>query len=967
MLEIGVERHGIAALEVVGLAVDLEPHGALEHEAHLAAAGLVHAIASGNAGAARELVFRDGDTLSGEIRRDERYVVAIAAGGGPFGRAHDGRRRCLVEAQELREREIEPVRDTAGGGERGRRLAALDLREHRSGDAAARREVAQRQLHPLAQALDTGADDRHLYTIADRCMSHSAVRCLQMPRLVRMLVPIAVLLVGAVGSAPAAARAPVSIEVALTRGAHPRALIRSARGLHTGSVATITNLRVLVLRSRHPARLIERLRPLAGVAAIARARAFLPSTDTEIDLDSLTGIPYSWAYDAVAAGPAIAAVGGGSSFPVAVVDTGVDVNEPDLAGRISTLRHDTASGGSDVTDHIGHGTMVAGVISMVDGNGIGGRGIAGATQVVPIRVTTTGVFFSDAVARSIVWAVNHGVRVINLSLGGHDLESPALTRALAYASDHDALLVAAAGNDGDRGNQISYPAAQLGAAHGGWSTGLSVAATRPDGSAAAFSTFNRFVSVAAPGAGAADCPGGVFSTLPSEGAKSFADDPANCDSLFGVPGDAVGGRYAYAQGTSFSAPIVSAVAALVLQANPALHADQVADVIRRSAHQTVGAGWNPHTGDGVVDALAAVTLARQYDTVAPALTFGVAREGSSVIASVAGEDRTGSGEALAGPGRSTVETSTDGRDFHVRSAARAASLRSTVPLRPGARIWVEGTTCDALHNCATRVSGPFHGVRAAPAVRFALSGSPGHVFHLKVHLTSLANSYSAAVRLESWNGHAYRLFQTVRLPFGGTVIAKEHVAGAGLYRLRARLVRGPSGTRARPRSSCASPEGSPALAAGGVERECAGRAAAGVVRAPGADPHGPVGGGQQDAIVRRRLAPHRHGLVGGGARADEPARLADRLARALPVVAEAEQPPGEWLSILRCVVEVPVFDHVARVPARGAHQRRIRAERRESVLDAIAVHERDHALLDALIRTGLDRRRRGLARRHDDE
>jgi hypothetical protein len=390
-----------------------------------------------------------------------------------------------------------------------------------------------------------------------------------------------------------------------------------------------------------------------------------------------------------------------------------------------------------------------------------------------------------------VWAVNHGVRVINLSLGGHDLESPALTRALAYAFRHDALLVAAAGNDGERGNQLSYPAALLGARHGGWSTGLSVGATRPDGTSASFSTFNKAVSVAAPGAGAADCPGGVFSTLPSEGTRTFADDPGNCDSLFGVAGDAIGGRYAYAQGTSFSAPIVSAVASLVLQANPALHADQVADVIRRSARQTVGSGWNSHTGAGLVDALAAVTLARQYDTVSPTISFGVVRAGSSMVTSITGLDEAGPGEALAGPGRTTVETSTDDREFHVLSAAAASPLQTAVPLRPGARIWIRGTTCDGLHNCTTRESGPFRGPQAAPGVRLQLSGYPGHLFHLKVRLTALPNSYKARVRVEAWNGHGYRPIQTLRLPFGATVIVKERVPATGSYRLRARLLRGP--------------------------------------------------------------------------------------------------------------------------------------------------------------------------------
>src|SRR4029077_5687119 len=103
---------------------------------------------------------------------------------------------------------------------------------------------------------------------------------------------------------------------------------------------------------RRPAALIARLRAHPGVTAVARARELRPAADTEVDIDPNTGIPYSWAFDAVNAGPAIAAVGGGSSFPVGIIDTGVDTDEPDLAGRIATLRHD-ASGGQDVTDKVG--------------------------------------------------------------------------------------------------------------------------------------------------------------------------------------------------------------------------------------------------------------------------------------------------------------------------------------------------------------------------------------------------------------------------------------------------------------------------------------------------------------------------------------------------------------------------------------------------------------------------------------
>ena len=225
------------------------------------------------------------------------------------------------------------------------------------------------------------------------------------------------------------------VEIALDRTADTASLIRAARGLHVGPVRQIAPLRVVVMRTRRPAALIARLRAHPGVTAVAPARELRPAADTEVDIDPSTGIPYSWAFDAVNAGPAIAAVGGGSSFPVGIIDTGVDTERARSRRphRDPSPRRD--DGGQDVTDKVGHGTMVAGVIAMVAGNGIGGRGIAGATQIVPIRVSTTGLFFSDAVAQSIVWAVDHGVRVVNMSLGGTELVSPALSRAMAYAAE----------------------------------------------------------------------------------------------------------------------------------------------------------------------------------------------------------------------------------------------------------------------------------------------------------------------------------------------------------------------------------------------------------------------------------------------------------------------------------------------------------------------------------------------------
>ena len=265
-------------------------------------------------------------------------------------------------------------------------------------------------------------------------------------------------------------------------------------------------------------------------------------------LDPATGRSYDWAYEAVHATEGIAGAGGGApNAPVAVVDTGVDIAHPDLAGRLLP-GHDVLGAGS-VRDLVGHGTFVAGLISAIDGNGIGGRGVAGATPVLPVRVSTgTGITSAD-LAAGIVAAVDGGARVINVSIGGPRL-SIAERDALDYAASHDVLVVASAGNSAEEGNPLEYPAAALGGDAGGWSPGLSVGASGPDGLPAPFSTHNRAVSLVAPGAGAGPCDDGVYSTIPTGPASLWAG--GRCDRIFAPPAHGAG-RYAYAQGTSFSA------------------------------------------------------------------------------------------------------------------------------------------------------------------------------------------------------------------------------------------------------------------------------------------------------------------------------------------------------------------------------------------------------------------------------
>jgi len=228
---------------------------------------------------------------------------------------------------------------------------------------------------------------------------------------------------------------------------------------------------------------------------------------------------------------------------IAVVDTGANLRTPDLAGR-HVQTYDVRSRGHDVHDPSNHGTIVASIVARADRR----------ARLLVIRAGSAGGAFSYAnEAAAIRYAVDHGARVVNLSLGGPRTSSTERA-AVRYAIAHGVLLVAAAGDD--YAGQPEYPAALLGA------DGLAVAAIRPDGSHADFSNTGPWVSIAAPGE----------------------------------------------EGTSFAAPLVSAAAALVWQANPRLTLRQVVDVLEQTA--SGGGVRTDELGFGVVDAAAAVARAR---------------------------------------------------------------------------------------------------------------------------------------------------------------------------------------------------------------------------------------------------------------------------------------------------------------------------------------------------------------------
>ena len=239
---------------------------------------------------------------------------------------------------------------------------------------------------------------------------------------------------------------------------------------------------------------------------------------------------------------------GSSAVKIAVIDSGVDVTHVDLAGKIAG-KYNAVTGGTDVTDAMGHGTFVAGVAAASTNNGIGVAGAGYDSRVLAVKVAAAdGTISVDDEAAGIVWAADNGADVINISLGG---ESPAAleTDAVAYAVAAGSVVVASAGNEST--SAPSYPAALPDVVAVGATNGT----TR-----ASFSNYGSWVDVGAPGVN-------IMSTAPA-GTSSFT------------------APYDTANGTSFSAPLVAGQAALLVAADPSATVAEIASAIASTADAT---------------------------------------------------------------------------------------------------------------------------------------------------------------------------------------------------------------------------------------------------------------------------------------------------------------------------------------------------------------------------------------------
>jgi thermitase len=226
-----------------------------------------------------------------------------------------------------------------------------------------------------------------------------------------------------------------------------------------------------------------------------------------------------WGLTKVEAPQAWDVTAGSSSINIAILDTGVDLDHPDLAAKLISNINFTTS--ATVDDVYGHGTHVAGIAAAITNNGIGVAGLGYTSTIMNVKVLgDSGSGYYSWIVWGIVWAVDNGAEVINMSLGGSS-SSSALEEAINYAWSKGVVVVAAAGNSGS--TSPSYPAY--------YTNCIAVAGTDSLDRLAAWSNYGDWVDVAAPGVN-------IYSTLKDDG-------------------------YGYKSGTSMASPHVAGLAGLV--------------------------------------------------------------------------------------------------------------------------------------------------------------------------------------------------------------------------------------------------------------------------------------------------------------------------------------------------------------------------------------------------------------------
>jgi subtilisin family serine protease len=371
----------------------------------------------------------------------------------------------------------------------------------------------------------------------------------------------------------------------VAQAAEPTWLVGTTTGVSAARAVSGERIAPGIRVVRGNAAAARRLKRLPGVRFVEPNQRYSASSLTAPS-DPLYG--RQWALRSTRArGAWLATLGDG--VPVAVLDSGLDFSNPDLAGNLWTNPNEVPGNGADddgngfiddvhgadtvgedgdPSDGLGHGTAVASVIGARGDNGFGLSGMAWNVRLMPVKVLhDQGWGTTATLIAGLRYALDEGARVVNMSLNGPD-ESQALGEAIRQAEAQGVLVVTSAGNDGQNRDRVaSYPASERS------STVITVASATRRGRLARGSAFGRAsVDIAAPG-----------------------DDVITSD---------LGGRFARRSGTSFAAAYVTGAAALAAAAHPEASGSRIRAALVASARR--GARVDDAIAGGQLDATAAL-------------------------------------------------------------------------------------------------------------------------------------------------------------------------------------------------------------------------------------------------------------------------------------------------------------------------------------------------------------------------
>jgi thermitase len=286
------------------------------------------------------------------------------------------------------------------------------------------------------------------------------------------------------------------------------------------------------------------------------------------------GYPSQWGLNAIQAPSAWEINPGSSNIIIAIIDSGVDLTHPDLSQKMLP-GWDFIEGDAIPQDDFGHGTHVAGIAAAMSNNNLGVSGVSWGAKILPVRVLdANGNGTYAGVAAGIIYAVDQGAQILNLSLGGSS-PSGVLQDAVNYAYNHGVVIVAAVGNSGNYG--VLYPAR--------CDHVIGVAAVDSSLNRPWFSNYGSEVDLAAPGVS-------IYSTEPG-----------------------FRGSYGFRDGTSMAAPYVSGSVALLMSLPGNGVAGLAVSQLIDSAMDIGPEGWDVYSGAGLIQ------LKNAYQLAIPAATI----------------------------------------------------------------------------------------------------------------------------------------------------------------------------------------------------------------------------------------------------------------------------------------------------------------------------------------------------------